>query len=399
MGRAAGAPPVRRARSPTTPPPASPPRLQRIEKEREPGRNRRHRGKRASSPPTRRSIWRLLLQRADMTLLRGEGDLEVFRRSPQSYEELFSVNVYLDRDYAPTASPSVCPSLPRPRGGGAPPRCPTSPRTSRARSRSPSPRRRSRCSKGYADYLRKDAREQLKGVGSRRFEKLAPAVQRGARSRGQPSLTRLAKVEVKKGDSPATCSAPARYRELLESAGRGLHVALAEALKMGGDNLAANKRAYDELVQKKVGCPPVAKQTALFAEAGNVTACRAPVHRRERSSPPSHTEDQAIVKGRLAVHAVERGVPRALPGLFEEASARGVLLHHAARHHMLQEGAGGEYLSPHGIILLRDHPRGCTRATSSRASEEERSNADRGAPRSCASLLVHRGPGRTMASR
>ena len=70
----------------------------------------------------------LLLQRADMTLFHGQGPggLPLARRKPTS--ELFSVNVYLDRDYAPVLGASAL-SASSPTRRPRSPRCPTSPRT------------------------------------------------------------------------------------------------------------------------------------------------------------------------------------------------------------------------------------------------------------------------------
>ncbi len=283
----------------------------------------------------------LLLQRADMTLFMGK-DLEVFRRSPQSYEELFSVNVYLDRDYAPVAEralrllaheeaalaqvPNIAKNL-------------TSPLSK------PIAETSVKVFKGYADYLRKDAREQLKGVGSPEFQEKLARVNEALAAAATSLSEHLAKVEVKKGDNSHVLG-PARYRKLLEVQ-EGLHIPLAELSKMGEDNLAANKKAYDELVKKKVKLAPVAKD-ALFAEAGKLTlAARAFIVEKKLATIP--TEDQAIVKETPQFMRWNAAFLD-LPGLFEEKSLPAfyyITLPDPTWSKKEQE----EYLSPHGILL------------------------------------------------
>jgi uncharacterized protein (DUF885 family) len=283
----------------------------------------------------------LLLQHADMILFQGR-DMDAFRRSPSAYEELFSVNVYLDRDYAPIAEraerllaheeaalaqvPHIGENLVSP--------------LSRSIAETAG-----KIYKGYAEYLRGDVRKQLAGVGTQAFqERLAKAneaLAAAAASLGE----RLATVEVKKGDDSHVLG-PARYRKLLEVQ-EGLHIPLAELAKMGEDNLAANKKAFDDLVKKKVKLAPI-KQEALFEEAARITstARRFVVEKKLVTIP---TEDQAVVKETPPFMRFNSAFLDP-PGVFETKATTGfyyITLPDPSWSKKEQE----EYVAPHGILL------------------------------------------------
>jgi uncharacterized protein (DUF885 family) len=283
----------------------------------------------------------LLLQRADEKLFWGK-DMESHRRSPQFYEELFSVNVYLDRDYAPLPEraerllaheeaalaqvPHIAENLTSPLSR---PVAETSVKVFR----------------GFAEYLRKDVREQLKGGGDAAFqEKLAKTNE--ALAKAATALSeRLAQVEVKKGDDSHVLG-PDRYWRLLEVQ-EGLHIPLAELARMGEENLAANKRAFDELVKKKVKLAPLQKE-ALFAEAGRLTAkARRFVVDKKLVTVPS--EEQAVVKETPSFMRWNAAFLDS-PGVFEVKPLRG-LYYITLPDPSWPKKEQDEYLLPRGILL------------------------------------------------
>jgi uncharacterized protein (DUF885 family) len=282
----------------------------------------------------------LLLQKADMTLFQGR-DLDAYRRSPQTYEELFSVDDYLTRDYAPLTEraehllaheeaalaqvANVDKNL-------------TSPLSR------PIAETSAKIFKGYADYLRSDVPKQLEGVGSPAFrERLAKANQ--ALATAAIAISERLVAEAKKGDNSHVLGAE-RYKKLLEVQ-EGLKISLAELEKMGEDNLAANKRAYEDLVRKKVKLIPT-KQADLFHDAERLTAAarRFVVEKRLATIP---TEEQAVVKETppfMRWNAAFLDWPgvfetKALPGLFY------ITLPDPSWTKKDQE----DYLTPHGILL------------------------------------------------
>ena len=283
----------------------------------------------------------LLIQRADLTLFWGK-DLESHRKNPQSYEDLFSVNGYLDRDYAPLAEraerllaheeaalaqvPHIAENLASP--------------LSR-----PVAETSVKVFKGFADYLRKDVRDLLKGVGSPAFQERLQKTNEALAAAAVALADRLASVEVKKGDNSHVLG-PERYRKLL-AVQEGLHLPLAELGKMGEENLLANKKAFDALVKKNVKLLPV-KQAALFEEAGQLTAAarRFVVEKKLVTIP---TEEQAVVRETPPFMRWNAAFLDS-PGVFEERPLRGfyyITLPDPSWPKKEQE----EYISPHGILL------------------------------------------------
>ena len=283
----------------------------------------------------------LLLQRADMTLFSGR-DLDVYRRSPQAYEELFSVNLYLDRDFAPLAEraerllaheeaalaqvPNIAKNLASPLS-------------------KPIAETAVKVFKGYAEYLRKDVPRQLAGVGTAAFQEKLSRTNEALAAAAMGLSEHLAKVEVKKGDDSHVLG-PERYRKLLEVQ-EGLHLSLAELSKMGEDDLLANKRAYEALAKRNVKLAPI-KQAALFEEAGQLTA-RARRFLVDKKIVTIPSEDQAVVKETPPFMRWNAAFLDA-PGPFEEKALRGffyITLPDPSWSKKEQE----EYIAPHGVLL------------------------------------------------
>ena len=201
----------------------------------------------------------ILAQQIDLFLFR-QIDLEEWRRRPQSYEELFAVNDYLDRAYAPLAErarrlveheKAALEQLPRLRENL------TSPLSKQVVEVA------AKIFKGYAEYLRGDVVRLLQGIGDPAlladFQKTNAALAAEAEKLAE----RLTKVELPKGDASHVLGEE-RYKKLL-LVQEGLTLPLAEFKKLGEDNLAENKAAYQSLEKKVRITRP--KADRLIAEA------------------------------------------------------------------------------------------------------------------------------------
>lgn len=229
----------------------------------------------------------LLLQQIDLKLFNGR-DLEEWRRRPQFYGDLFGVNQYLDRAYAPlperarrllehekaalAQAPRILENL-----------------------ASPMPKPvievAVKIFRGYAEYLRGDVVKLLKGVGDPAFQADFEETNAALAAAAEKLAEHLAKVELPKGDASHVLG-EARYRKLL-LAQEGLSMPLAEFKKMGEDDLAANKAAYQELARKVKASRPKAEQ--LLAEATRMMeSARKFIVDKEIVSLPS--DERAIVK-------------------------------------------------------------------------------------------------------
>lgn len=216
-------------------------------------------------------------------------DLEEWRRRPQFYEDLFTVNGYLDRDYAPVEERAAR-LLAHEEAALA--------EVAHLRENLVSPLSRAvvetalKNYKGFADYLRGDVPKQLRGVGTPEFQQRLAKVNEELAKAAAALAEHLEKVELRKGDQSHVLG-PERYKKLLRVQ-EGLDLPLAELKKLGEEDLARNRRAYEELVEKKVKLSRV-KQEALFDEAAKLTeAARRFVTEKKLVTIP--TEDKAQVK-------------------------------------------------------------------------------------------------------
>ncbi|WP_437779162.1 DUF885 domain-containing protein [Sorangium sp. So ce1097] len=229
----------------------------------------------------------ILLQQIDLGLFNGR-DVEDWRRRPQFYGELFGVNDYLDRAYAPLPDRARR-LLEHEKAALA-----QVPRVLENLS-SPMPRPvievAVKIFRGYAEYLRGDVVKLLQGVGDAAFQADFQQTNAALAAAAEKLAEHLATVELPKGDASHVLG-EARYRKLL-LAQEGLSIPLAELKKMGEDDLAANKAAYEALAGKvKVTRP---KAALLLAEATRVMdASRRFIVDRQIVSLPS--DDRAIVK-------------------------------------------------------------------------------------------------------
>jgi uncharacterized protein (DUF885 family) len=189
-------------------------------------------------------------------------DVDVARKRPQFYEALFDVSIYLDRDYAPVEErarrltdqeEAALAQVGHVRENLAPPL--SRPVTEVA----------ARNMAGFATYLRGDVARWVGKVGDEalkaRFAKANEALAKAA-----TELASWLKMEATRGDQSHVLGAE-RYARLLQVQ-EGLTLPLADFERLNEDNLAANKKAYEELAPHvKSG---VVREAEYFATAGRM---------------------------------------------------------------------------------------------------------------------------------
>jgi uncharacterized protein (DUF885 family) len=209
----------------------------------------------------------------DLAILRNQVELALFQyvalrewqTRPMFYDELFSVDAYVNRAYAPielraerlvaheeaalVALPNVLRNLKSPMS-------------------KPVVETSARIFAGYAEYLRGDVVKLFGQVGSeelrRRFTKANTALAAAA-----DELARhLRDVELPRADDSHVLGR-ARFQELLR-AQEGLTLPLSELKRMGEDDLAKNKQAYEALRPRVHATRPRAAE--LREEAAKLVA-------------------------------------------------------------------------------------------------------------------------------
>jgi hypothetical protein len=189
-------------------------------------------------------------------------DMDAPRKSPQFYESLFGVSAYIDRDYAPLEEraqhllaheEAALGEIPHVRENLTPP-------LSR-----PVADVAARNFAGFATYLRGDVVKVMGRAGDdaqrQRFARANEALAREA-----ALLAAWLKKEAARGDESHVLG-PVRYAKLLRVQ-EGLALPLADFERMNEDDLAANKKAYEELARSVKPRPVVEAQ--LFATAGRM---------------------------------------------------------------------------------------------------------------------------------
>jgi hypothetical protein len=171
-------------------------------------------------------------------------DMDAWRKSPEFYESLFGVSAYIDRDYAPLEQraeqlvaheEASLAELPHVRENLTPP-------LSR-----PVAEVAARNYAGFATYLRGDVVKVMGHAGDdaqrQRFAKANEALAKAA-----GDLSMWLKKEAARGDESHVLG-PVRYAKLLRVQ-EGLALPLTELERMNEDDLAANKKAYEELAPR-----------------------------------------------------------------------------------------------------------------------------------------------------
>jgi uncharacterized protein (DUF885 family) len=228
----------------------------------------------------------LISSQAGLYLFQLE-ELASFQHRPQFYEELFSVNVYLDHDYAPLEE-RLQKLLEHEKAALA--------QIASVRKNLVSPMSKPvvetalKIYKGYAEYLRGDVVKQSKGVGAPAFQ--ADLTKTNAALADEADkLAAFLKDEARKGDSSHVLGVP-RYKKLL-SLQEGLTIPLADFKKMGEENLQTNKTAFEAAAKKAKLTRP--KSEALLDEATKLmNSSRQFVIDKKIATIPS--EDKAVLK-------------------------------------------------------------------------------------------------------
>ncbi|MEO7331790.1 MAG: DUF885 domain-containing protein [Minicystis sp.] len=228
----------------------------------------------------------MLLREADLALFRFD-DLAEWQRRPQFYKDMFEIDAYLIRDYAPLEE-RLKKLLEHEKAALG--------QVSHIQANLKSPMSKAvvatviKSYKGYAEYLRGDVVTLTKGVGDAAF-------QDDLRKTGEALAQKALEVatylegEVKKGDDSHVLG-KARFEKLLDVQ-EGLKTPLAELEAMGEQNLQENKKAYEALAKKTKLTRP--KQEALFDEATRImNASRAFLIEKKLVTIP--TEDKAVAK-------------------------------------------------------------------------------------------------------
>ena len=243
-------------------------------------------------------------------------DVERWRHFPQHYEELFSVNVYLDRDYAPIAE-RAAKLVEHEEAALA--------QVGNIRKNLMSPMSKpvvetaARNYAGFAEYLRRDVVRALTGVGDAKFQERFARANTALADEAEKLARHLKTVELPKGDASHALG-PVRYARLL-AAQEGLSISIADFKKMGEDNLRTNRAALDVL-RKEHKAPAVRPRPAdLLAKASNVVdSSRAFVVQKNLVTIPSADRARVPVVKETPPYARWNGASLDSPGALEKAT-------------------------------------------------------------------------------
>lgn len=242
---------------------------------------------RASLSPDEALDLALMLREIDVLLFHQQ-DLAEWQRKPQFYAELFSVNDYLDRDYAPIEERAER-LLAHEKAALA--------QVAHVRENLVSPLSRPivetaiRIYKGFAEYLRGDVVRLLRGVGSPALQEEIAKTNEKLAAEAQSLAAHLKSAELPKADESHILGVE-RFRKLL-LVQEGLTTPLGELKKIGEENLAENKRAYEALAPKVKLTRP--KPQALLDEGTRMLeAARKYIVDKNLATIPS--DERAVVK-------------------------------------------------------------------------------------------------------
>jgi uncharacterized protein (DUF885 family) len=230
----------------------------------------------------------ILLKQIDMFLFRNV-DLEDWRHNPRFYEDLFGVNAYLDREYAPIEERGKR-LLSHEKAALA--------QVANVKSNLTSPMSKAivetaiKIYKGYVEYLKGDVTRQLKGVGDAEFQADLAKTNDAVAAEAQKIVDHLTNEALPKADDKSHVLGPERYKKLL-LVQEGLDIDLAEFKAMGEKNLLENKKAYQGLLKKAKVSRPKAEE--LHAAATKmVDASREFIVKKDLVTIP--TNDKAVVQ-------------------------------------------------------------------------------------------------------
>jgi uncharacterized protein (DUF885 family) len=229
----------------------------------------------------------ILLQQIDLFLFRAI-DMAEWRKNPRFYEDLFGVNAYLDRAYAPAEE----------RGK----RLVEHEKAALAQVKHVTVNLTSPMSKaivetaikvykGYVEYLKNDVPKQLKGVGDAAFQAELAETNGALAAEAQKIVDHLTKNELPKADDSHVLG-PEKYKKLL-LVQEGLTTSLADFKAMGEKNLQENKKAYEALKKKAKISRPKAGEL-LAAATKLMDSSREFVLKKDLVTIPF--EDKAVLK-------------------------------------------------------------------------------------------------------
>jgi uncharacterized protein (DUF885 family) len=229
----------------------------------------------------------IIVKQIDMFLFRT-ADLAEHRKNPRFYEDIFGVNAYLDRDYAPIEE--------RARHLVAHEKAALA-QVKHITANLQSPMSKAvletsiKVYKGYVEYLTGDVKKALSGVGDAKFQAEFAEANSALAAEAQKLVDHLTKDELPKGDDSHVLGAD-KFKKLL-AVQEGLDIPLAQFKAMGEKNLAENKKAYVALKKKTKFTRP--KADGLLAAATDVVqAARDFIVKKDLVTIP--TQDRALVK-------------------------------------------------------------------------------------------------------
>jgi hypothetical protein len=209
----------------------------------------------------------------DRALLRGELRLALFRlidvdeprTRPVFYRELFEVDSYVNRNYAPLEERARR-LLAHERAALG--RAGDVLKNLKSPMSKPVVETAVKIYKGYAEYLRGDVAKLIGGAGDAAFRESFSKTNEELAREADRIASHLEKIELPKGDESHVLG-PERFKKLL-SAQEGLDIPLEEFRRMGEADLAGNKKEFAALRPKikRIGRP---KASELLAEATRLT--------------------------------------------------------------------------------------------------------------------------------
>lgn len=187
-------------------------------------------------------------------------ELETWRTHPNFYAELFSVDDYIVRDYAPLEDRAAA-MLRHLRAAAA--QIPNIRKNLRSPLSEPVVKTSIGIYRGYAEYLRGDVQTFLDGVKDQETRTQAKAAANAVAMGAEAVAQHLEKVELPKADQSHVLGR-ARYERLL-LAQEALDTPIEVLVAMAEEDLAKNRAAYEKLASEVSKKRPAASQ--LLAEA------------------------------------------------------------------------------------------------------------------------------------
>jgi len=270
-------------------------------------------------------------------------DLAFWRRRPQFYEELFAVDGYIDRDYAPieqraqsllahekaalAEAPHIYKNL-------------TSPMSK------PILETAVTTYAGYATYLRDEVPKRLAGVGTAAFQRELGRTNAALAAEADRLTEHLKNVEVPRGDDSHVLGKE-RYQKLL-FVQEGLTLPLSEFKRRGEQDLARNQRAY-EAVQRTARFTRQRPEALLDEATRIMEAARSFVLREGIVTVPQPSEQVVVEESPPFMRWNQAYID--LPGPFESPSGKRSFYYIAPPDPSWSEREREEYIPRLGVLV------------------------------------------------